>query len=131
VIAVQSLQSLTALQAGLTLMARRTPMASLTIRNLDENVKKALRIRAAERGVSMEEEARLALAAGVRGGADFRPSSSANTSAAAAAGQVKMNMTYEELRAWIDGMPKGEPLDLRYVTLDHKTLSDLISDGEL
>ena len=33
-------------------------MASLTIRNLDENVKKQLRIRAAEHGWSMEEEVR-------------------------------------------------------------------------
>ena len=33
-------------------------MASLTIRNLDENVKKQLRIRAAEHGRSMEEEVR-------------------------------------------------------------------------
>lgn len=33
-------------------------MASITIRNLDESVKRGLRIRAAERGRSMEEEAR-------------------------------------------------------------------------
>ena len=33
-------------------------MATLTIRNLDENVKQELRKRAAERGVSMEQEAR-------------------------------------------------------------------------
>lgn len=33
-------------------------MASLTIRNLDDGVKRGLRIRAAERGHSMEEEAR-------------------------------------------------------------------------
>jgi plasmid stability protein len=33
-------------------------MASLTIRNLDDFVKKRLRVRAAERGRSMEEEAR-------------------------------------------------------------------------
>ena len=36
-------------------------MASLTIRNIDEGVKKRLRQRAATHGVSMEEEARLAL----------------------------------------------------------------------
>lgn len=36
-------------------------MASLTIRNLDEAVKQGLRRRAAERGVSMEEEARAVL----------------------------------------------------------------------
>jgi plasmid stability protein len=38
-------------------------MASITIRNLDDSVKKRLRIRAAENGRSMEEEAREILAA--------------------------------------------------------------------
>ena len=33
-------------------------MGTLTIRNLDDNVKQELRKRAAERGVSMEQEAR-------------------------------------------------------------------------
>lgn len=33
-------------------------MASITIRNLDDEIKNRLRIRAAERGRSMEEEAR-------------------------------------------------------------------------
>lgn len=33
-------------------------MASITIRNLDDDVKRRLRVRAAERGRSMEEEAR-------------------------------------------------------------------------
>ncbi len=33
-------------------------MASLTIRNLDDGVKRRLRVRAAENGRSMEEEAR-------------------------------------------------------------------------
>lgn len=37
-------------------------MATLTIRNLDENVKRELRKHAAERGVSMEQEARDRLA---------------------------------------------------------------------
>jgi plasmid stability protein len=35
-----------------------TPMASITIRNLDDEIKQRLRVRAAERGHSMEEEAR-------------------------------------------------------------------------
>lgn len=34
------------------------PMASITIRNLEDNLKHRLRVRAAERGHSMEEEAR-------------------------------------------------------------------------
>lgn len=41
-------------------------MASLTIRNLDDGVKRGLRIRAAERGHSMEEEAREILRQAVR-----------------------------------------------------------------
>lgn len=40
-------------------------MASLTIRNLDEEVKRRLRIRAAHKNCSMEEEARNILAAAV------------------------------------------------------------------
>lgn len=36
-------------------------MASLTIRNIDDEVKRRLRVRAAENGRSMEEEARLIL----------------------------------------------------------------------
>lgn len=39
-------------------MRESVDMASLTIRNLDEALKTRLRIRAAERGRSMEEEAR-------------------------------------------------------------------------
>jgi plasmid stability protein len=35
-----------------------TPMSSITIRNLDDSVKRNLRIRAAQRNRSMEEEAR-------------------------------------------------------------------------
>ena len=38
-------------------------MASITIRNLDETAKQALRERAAKNGHSMEEEARLLLSA--------------------------------------------------------------------
>ncbi len=41
-------------------------MATLTIRNLDEDTKTRLRIRAARHGHSMEEEARTLLAAAVR-----------------------------------------------------------------
>ncbi len=36
-------------------------MASITVRNLDEGVKKRLRVRAADNGRSMEEEVRLIL----------------------------------------------------------------------
>ncbi|OCW57530.1 FitA-like ribbon-helix-helix domain-containing protein [Hoeflea olei] len=40
-------------------------MATLTIRNLDDTVKQALRERAARHGVSMEEEARVLLRRGI------------------------------------------------------------------
>lgn len=42
-------------------------MATLTIRNLDDSVKQALRERAARHGVSMEEEARVLLRASLSG----------------------------------------------------------------
>jgi plasmid stability protein len=41
-------------------------MASLTIRKLDDRLKKQLRLRAARHGRSMEEEARQILAAGIK-----------------------------------------------------------------
>lgn len=41
-------------------------MASLTIRKLDDSVKAKLRVRAAQRGVSMEEEARAILEGAVQ-----------------------------------------------------------------
>ena len=43
-------------------------MASITIRNLDDDVKTRLRVRAAERGRSMEEETRLILRQAVDAG---------------------------------------------------------------
>jgi antitoxin FitA len=50
-------------------------MASITIRNLDDDLKKRLRMRAAEHGRSMEEEARQILKEGLeeryRSGADL------------------------------------------------------------
>lgn len=46
-------------------------MANITIRNLDENVKKRLRLRAAEHGRSMEEEVRVILRESVN--ADTEP----------------------------------------------------------
>lgn len=42
-------------------------MATLTIRKLDNDVKERLRVRAAQAGHSMEEEARLILSKAVRG----------------------------------------------------------------
>ena len=45
-------------------------MASITIRNLDDDVKTRLRVRAAEHHRSMEEEARIILRDAVNGGRD-------------------------------------------------------------
>ncbi|PWW00135.1 hypothetical protein DFR52_103337 [Hoeflea marina] len=49
-------------------------MATLTIRNLDDSVKQALRERAARHGVSMEEEARVLLRTGLSGPAEGKES---------------------------------------------------------
>lgn len=48
-------------------------MASVTIRRLDEAVKRKLRMRAAANGRSMEQEAREILKAGVRAKPPYRP----------------------------------------------------------
>jgi len=48
-------------------------MATLTIRRLDESVKARLRIRAAQNGRSMEEEAREMLTAGLAQGPTVQP----------------------------------------------------------
>ena len=47
-------------------------MASITIRNLDDAIKQRLRVRAAEQGRSMEEEAREILREAVSNGAPPR-----------------------------------------------------------
>ena len=87
-------------------------MATLTIRNVPEEVKQALRIAAAKRGVSMEQEARDRLA----GTAQHRPANKA---------------TVEELLAFGRALRDAEPLDPRFRTLSQKEISDLVSEGEL
>ena len=53
------LRGLIAMQSSLNLTSSKEyPMASITIRNLEDDIKRRLRIRAAEHGRSMEEEAR-------------------------------------------------------------------------
>ncbi len=99
-------------------------MASLTIRNLDERVKQDLRMQAAARGISMEEQARRALAESLSRKASFEnPAQKVPT--------ADQKRKAADVMAWIRSLPKGKPLDQRYVTLDHKTVSDMISDGEL
>ncbi len=88
-------------------------MATLTIRNLPDEVKRELRLAAAARGVSMEQEARDRLA----------------TSTAAPARSRKA--TSEELLALGEALRDGRPLDPRFRSLSQKEISDLVSEGKL
>jgi plasmid stability protein len=72
-------------------------MGTLTIRKLDDRVKQALRKRAAERGVSMEEEARNILRKEVVG-----------------SGPIKKRPTVEEIMS-LTKKPK-EPVDQKAFT---------------
>ncbi len=87
-------------------------MATLTIRNVPEEVKQALRIAAARRGVSMEQEARDRLAA---------------TPQQKSASKI----TAGEILALGRALRDAEPLDPRFRTLSQKEISDLVSEGEL
>ena len=51
---------------GVVVSQGGTTLASITIRNLDDDVKSRLRVRAASNGRSMEQEVRLILRAAVR-----------------------------------------------------------------
>lgn len=53
-----ALQSMLSLPMLMTSVPEEAAMASMTIRNIDDTLKSRLRIRAAEHGRSMEEEAR-------------------------------------------------------------------------
>lgn len=73
-------------------------MASLTIRQLDENVKRQLRLRAAAHGRSMEEEARAILGEAVSGKAPPRRNIGAEIHAIfAAIGGVELDLPEREL----------------------------------
>ena len=87
-------------------------MASITIRNLDEHVKQNMRLHAATRGVSMEEEARMALAEKY-----CRPD--------------KKIMSIEDLDLLIASLNIGGAIDPAIEAMDHKTLTDKMWDGEL
>lgn len=69
-------------------------MATLTIRNLDDDTKKALRFRAARHGVSMEQEARTILRSAVE---------------TEAAGQSPRESFYDSVRKLVD---KYGPFDV-------------------
>lgn len=88
-------------------------MATLTIRNLDDEVKRALRRRAADHGVSMEQEARTIL----------REAALEKPPAPVAAGTWRLKATKEEILA-LGRKPDGKDFDL-------KKLSDEIWDEGL
>lgn len=67
-------------------------MASITIRNLDDRLKRQLRVRAAEHGRSMEEEAREILRQAVGAGAVSRDLGQAIHRRFAAIGGVELEL---------------------------------------
>lgn len=74
-------------------------MRTLTIRNLDDDVKRKLRKRAAARGISMEQGARRVLTTVVQ-----QPKSHSD--------QIKPNLTVDEILAFGDRLP-SIPFDQR------------------
>ena len=85
-------------------------MGSLTIRKLDDDIKTKLRLSAAAKGISMEEEARSLISAAVR------PVNSAPSAISAT-----------EIIARAKALPQEAPQDARYATMPHKELSNVIS----
>ena len=71
-------------------------MASITIRNLDDDIKQRLRVRAAERGRSMEEEAREILRRVVAEGAPPRNLAAAIRARVAPADRMDLNLPARE-----------------------------------
>lgn len=71
-------------------------MASITIRNLDDSLKRRLRIRAAEHGRSMEEEARDILRAEVGEPRSPVNLAAANRARVGAAGGFEINLSPRE-----------------------------------
>lgn len=71
-------------------------MASITIRNLEDDLKRRLRVRAAEHGRSMEEEAREILREVVAASAPPRDLAAAIRSRVAALGGVELELPARE-----------------------------------
>lgn len=84
-------------------------MGSLTIRKLDDDIKTRLRLSAAAKGISMEEEARSLIAMAVR---------PARTAAS--------KVSAQEIMARARMLPEEAPQDLRSVTMTHKELTDIM-----
>ena len=82
-------------------------MGSLTIRKLDDATKTKLRLAAAAKGVSMEEEARTLLASGLGAGT-----------------KLPSRISATEILRRARALPKEEPLDPRSMTMTHKELTD-------
>lgn len=82
-------------------------MASLTIRKLDDDTKSKLRLSAAAKGISMEEEARSLIASAM-----WRtlPAPSA--------------ISATEIMARAKALPAEVPKDLRFKNMSHKELTD-------
>ena len=72
------------------------PLASITIRNLDDDLKRRLRVRAAERGRSMEEEARHILRKAVETAAPPRDLAAAIRARAAPLGGINLDLPARE-----------------------------------
>ena len=71
-------------------------MASITIRNLADDIKRRLRVRAAEHGRSMEEEAREILRQGVGESASPRDLAAAIRARVASFGGVELDLPTRE-----------------------------------
>lgn len=84
-------------------------MATLTIRNVPDDIKQALRVKAAQKGRSLEEALRQILADEVAGSPPF-PS----------------RIDAEEIMRRAAELESDEPVDSRYKYLTQKELSDAI-----
>lgn len=84
-------------------------MATLTIRNVPDEVKQALRVKAAESGRSLEETLRLLLAEQVNG-----------------PDQAASRIDAEEIMRRAAELESDKPLDGRYKYFSQKELSDVI-----
>lgn len=85
-------------------------MATLTIRNVPDHVKQALRVKAAQKGRSLEEALRLLLSDEVNG-----------------AGSIASRIDADEIMRRAAELRTDEPKDLRYRYFTQKELSDAIS----
>ncbi len=91
-------------------------MASLTVRNIEDDVKSALRLRAARKGVSVESEVRDILRAAAREETSLPPESEAERKARVA-------------RILALGKPPLEPFDLKALSDELSAPSEGLPDG--